>query len=346
MGFPYRLKRFIRTATIWHWITIIACTLVVYRFFTPKAQKAIAVPENETELNNEPDDGIDWSRFAYCQYVTDIEYLCNSLMMFESLHRLQSKADRLLLYPSQWELYPMKETWQSKFLHQAQKDYGVHIMPVRVQHFDDGEGTWAESFTKLLAFKQTQYDRVLSLDSDATILKPLDDLFLLPHAPVAAPHAYWIDNSSLSSAIMLIEPSMDEFKRVLGAMKNRTSDEFDMDIVNDLYAGNAMLLPNEHWVVSGEFRRKQHASYIGEGNLWDPDAVMNQVKFVHFSDWPFPKPWLPSEPAERKAMWPKCIPKTDGSEDCRNRNYWMWLYEDFKKRRKAVCSSVFTLYLD
>lgn len=31
--------------------------------------------------------------------------------------------------------------------------------------------TWADSFTKLLAFNQTQYDRVLSLDSDATLLQ-------------------------------------------------------------------------------------------------------------------------------------------------------------------------------
>ena len=33
------------------------------------------------------------------------------------------------------------------------------------------ELTWAESYTKLLAFNQTQYERVLVLDSDATLLK-------------------------------------------------------------------------------------------------------------------------------------------------------------------------------
>lgn len=76
-----------------------------------------------------------------------------------------------MLYPHYWELYPKVQTWQSKFLHKAQKDYNVHIVPVRIQHFDDGEVTWADSFTKLLAFKQTQYERVLSIDSDATILQ-------------------------------------------------------------------------------------------------------------------------------------------------------------------------------
>ena len=35
----------------------------------------------------------------------------------------------------------------------------------------EGEATWAESYTKLLAFNQTQYDRVLNLDSDSTVLQ-------------------------------------------------------------------------------------------------------------------------------------------------------------------------------
>ena len=41
-----------------------------------------------------------YSRYAYVQYATNFIYLCNALMLFESLHRLGSTADRLLLYPS------------------------------------------------------------------------------------------------------------------------------------------------------------------------------------------------------------------------------------------------------
>lgn len=194
MLITYRAKRYIQTASVWHWISFIALLLVCYRYFNPKssyedAQKAAAAAT--------PDDGIDWSRFAYCQYVTDVEYLCNSLMMFEQLKRLGSKADRLLLYPSEWNLYPEEETYVSKFLHEAQADYGAHIMPVRAQHFDDGEGTWAMSFTKLLAFKQTQYERVLSIDSDATILKVCSDASSYV-AGIAAEHeqSRWTNYSS------------------------------------------------------------------------------------------------------------------------------------------------------
>ncbi len=31
--------------------------------------------------------------------------------------------------------------------------------------------TWAKSFTKLLSFNQTQYERLIHLDSDATLLR-------------------------------------------------------------------------------------------------------------------------------------------------------------------------------
>ena len=32
--------------------------------------------------------GVDWSQFAYTQYVTNLDYLCNSVMLFERLHQL------------------------------------------------------------------------------------------------------------------------------------------------------------------------------------------------------------------------------------------------------------------
>lgn len=163
----------------------------------------------------------------------------------------------------------------------------------------------------------------------------MDELFLLPSAPVAVPTAYWIGNDTVSSAIMLIEPSMDEYKKVLAGMKNRVSNEFDMDLVNDLYAGNAMVLPNDYWVVSGEFRKKTHNTYLKEGETWDAEEILNRTKYVHFSDWPFPKPWYPSEPEEKWAVQPPCKPLPDGTKDCKDRDAWLWVYADFKKRREV-----------
>lgn len=43
------------------------------------------IQQNETRL--------DWSRFAYTKYATNTVYLCNSVMIFESLKRFGNKAD-------------------------------------------------------------------------------------------------------------------------------------------------------------------------------------------------------------------------------------------------------------
>lgn len=110
----------------------------------------------------------DWSRFAYAQYVTDKNYLCNSLMIFEALQRLGSRAERLMMYPEQWSLE--SDSSESILLRKARDDYNVKLVPIHVQHFS-GEATWGDSFTKLLAFNQTQYERVISLDSDANVLQ-------------------------------------------------------------------------------------------------------------------------------------------------------------------------------
>jgi alpha-N-acetylglucosamine transferase len=111
---------------------------------------------------------VDWSRYAYIQYVTDSAYLCNSLMIFESLHRLGSKAGRLMMYPDEWSSFLGSP--DADLLRKAREEYNVSLQPVQIQRLE-GDITWGESFTKLLAFNQTQYQRVVSLDSDANVLQ-------------------------------------------------------------------------------------------------------------------------------------------------------------------------------
>jgi alpha-N-acetylglucosamine transferase len=117
--------------------------------------------------------GIQWSDFAYTQYVTDPIYLCNSLMILEALHRLHSKADRIMLYPEDWKVPTDNGSTsdsESRILAQARDRYGTKLIPVRIQAYENNvTSTWQDSYTKLLAFNQTQYKRVISLDSDATL---------------------------------------------------------------------------------------------------------------------------------------------------------------------------------
>jgi hypothetical protein len=53
-------------------------------------------------------------------------------MIFETLHRLGSKADRLMLYPSNFNL--TSEDFSGRLLLQARDKYGAKLVPIEVQH--------------------------------------------------------------------------------------------------------------------------------------------------------------------------------------------------------------------
>ena len=169
-------RAFLRT------LLVLATVLLLANLFSPAQDIArkygwLSQPTNAdgsskgSEVLKEPiptDGSIKWDDYAYCQYVTNEAYLCNSLMIFESLKRLKAKAQSLMLYPAEWTVGD--DTPPGKLLAKARDEYDVVLVPIHVQRYA-GEPTWAESFTKLLAFNQTQYKRVLSLDSDATVLQ-------------------------------------------------------------------------------------------------------------------------------------------------------------------------------
>lgn len=88
-------------------------------------------------------DAVDWSRFAYTQYATNAPYLCNSVMLFERLHRLGSRAERLLMYPSRFEVSGNKtdgQSWESALLRKARDEYNVILKPIEVLQRDSQDG--------------------------------------------------------------------------------------------------------------------------------------------------------------------------------------------------------------
>ncbi|EGY17530.1 hypothetical protein VD0002_g172 [Verticillium dahliae] len=308
------------------------------------ARKAGQPSISKSSPSKAPDHGHDWSRFAYIQYVTNSEYLCNSVMLFESLFRLQSKADRVMMYPRRMLEPTASEsaTLDGRLLIKAREQYGVKLVPIEVQHRTGKDSTWAESFTKLLAFNQTSYDRVLSLDSDSAVVQNMDELFLLPPCPVAMPRAYWLfpEKPILASQLLLATPSATEFARIQERVNAAGPDDYDMEILNQLYKDTALVVPHRPYgLLTSEFRATTHEMYLGsKDEVWDPVAVFNEAKFVHFSDWPVPKPWLPTPEHLLIEKQPKCVKKEDGSEDCTARTIWNRIYAEFRARRKEICN--------
>ena len=75
---------------------------------------------------------IDWSRFAYVQYATNSDYLCNAVMMFERLHQSASRADRVLIYPTEYSSESAATSWQQTLLRKARDEYNVTLRPVEL----------------------------------------------------------------------------------------------------------------------------------------------------------------------------------------------------------------------
>lgn len=85
---------------------------------------------------------IDWTRFAYTQYATDTAYLCNSVMIFESLKRLGSKAERVLMHPGYMSLDPDSNSTDNMLLRKAAREYDVELVPIEIQRRDLGESNY------------------------------------------------------------------------------------------------------------------------------------------------------------------------------------------------------------
>lgn len=90
---------------------------------------------------------VDWSRFAYSQYATNTAYLCNSVMIFETLHRLHSKADRFLMYPLSFSVDETENGTESRLLRKARDEYNVKLVPIHVQTGNGGDRMWCLIWT-------------------------------------------------------------------------------------------------------------------------------------------------------------------------------------------------------
>lgn len=173
----------------------------------------------------------------------------------------------------------------------------------------------------------------------------MDELFLLPSSPVAMPRAYWLDQPFLSSQLIVIEPSALEWTKIERFMHNRKDPGFDMDILNALYKDLCTIIPHRKYnLITGEFRGDKHEKYLGTSAQWNGTTMLEEAKFIHFSDWPRPKPWIKASDQQVQDMQPKCK-DTEGGKDCSDRQAWLSIYQDFADSREVSTASCFGMML-
>jgi hypothetical protein len=170
------------------------------------------------------------------------------------------------------------------------------------------------------------------------MMQHMDELFLLPSAPVAMPRAYWMDHFFLSSQLIVVEPSAIEWERIQEAIEHHEGFDYDMDILNKLYGTSSTVIPHRKYdLLTAELRPKSHDAYLGSKEIWRVKDVLAEAKYVHFSDWPMPKPWLEALAEDWEKYTPECDTVSENERDCSDREAWLKLRRDFTARRERIC---------
>lgn len=79
---------------------------------------------------------------AKTQYATNGIYLCNTVMIFDTLRRLGTQAELLLMHKSSFQIEDqpgIDESPESKLLRKARDELGVILQPIEVQKRQGGD---------------------------------------------------------------------------------------------------------------------------------------------------------------------------------------------------------------
>ena len=140
-------------------------------------------------------------------------------------------------------------------------------------------------YTKLRAWELVDLDKVVLLDADLITLQNIDDLFERP-AIAAAPDFFLPDR--FNSGLMVLEPSLDVFERMLEALWQTPSyDGGDQGFLNVLYS-DWYAMDVSHRLPAG-YNLQSFIFQFLRGHPSLKEALLREAKVIHYS---VQKPWL------------------------------------------------------
>jgi alpha-N-acetylglucosamine transferase len=249
--------------------------------------------------------------------------MCSALV---NVHRLQlvgasPLSEAVIIIPPGFEPLPAHKASAERL--------GVRLVRAPQLRGPTLTGYYADCMAKLYSFNLTEYARVVFLDADSVVLRPLDALFDLPDAaPLAAPRAYWLNPGKLkpncggvgwkasdgpqvgmqmkfTSAVMSLAPSAALWDRLSSKYFPNGTPKldpgvFDMDLLNiefkdeaSLLRGEAVLALTGHWAEAA----RDLVPSAFQGKLTQ-DELWRLTRVVHFSPL---KPWSGANGAARRA---------------------------------------------
>ena len=232
------------------------------------------------------------NRYAYAFYATDHAYAIAVLVFVRVLQRLgvRRDVDLLLLH------LPLPRQLLTKMRGLGMLTAEVPALPYINSPY------YRHCLVKLRIFQLTQYDCVIFVDADAMPLKRLDDLFAIAFdGPVAAPSAYWLPQPYWCSSLLLVRPSLVNWRRVARHFISASAGGiFDMEIINTEFGSEICTLPAGVFCLNSEWEDAERPGFFGAF-----DETYCRVSVVHFTA--LGKPWSYSVDRVRR-LRPKAHP--------------------------------------
>ena len=214
-------------------------------------------------------------RYAYLFFATSKAHVCAVRSMIHQIKYLGSRAADFIVISEE----------------DAYFEDDIIVVGMDNQILSSNVGYYRHSFQKFQAFKMTQYDRIIWLDADSLLMKPIDHLFDLPTVSVAAPIANWENEMCVTSALMIITPSIEVWNTLIVPNLHKYVNRADMDLLNEVYEHRIgdnrilpemLVLPSKYLTLTTEFTYPE--PYNNDEKLW------KDVYVFHFSG-AFGKPW-------------------------------------------------------
>mmetsp|Transcript_28592 Transcript_28592/g.69712 ORF Transcript_28592/g.69712 Transcript_28592/m.69712 type:complete len:501 (-) Transcript_28592:135-1637(-) len=118
------------------------------------------------------------------------------------------------------------------------------------------DGHWKKFLAKIAVFKLTMFSRLLFLDCDVIVLKPVDELFDVPTTPAGAPDI--ASGMVMNTGVLVVDPNLELFRTMMldimrenpepwrSASKGNHLIDNDQDFINYYFASKIHVL-DPYW---------------------------------------------------------------------------------------------------
>ena len=222
-------------------------------------------------------------RYAYYFYAANANYLCGAKVLKAQIIALDGINADFVLSLSR-SLMSHAEDLETT---------GWRILPAC--DLPGPLGMYAATLHKIRAFHLIQYERVLYMDTDMSIVRSVHHIFDLPHAPLIGAWSYWDNRPTITGPFWVAAPSMKLWYKLWKSFHNRKNENpNDMSVINAVFGhaipglcpdpwGNgirifpqALMLPYYYMVIDSDFHRA-HEPYM------NVTEVCHIVRTVHFT---------------------------------------------------------------